>query len=157
MDPWLQKGRTYWEQDEQFQKFNGYIMDPQNKFTFEQVYDFCMIDHLIKLSDDNIKTRWLQLVHNWNKAKCLIEVNRTYIYAAITYLFIVLPHDQIKFSPFELKMINRAYFYEYGSYINTSEDLSEIAQPELDNLYSNASWWLSYRVYERQNGLDSLM
>lgn len=160
----------YWLTDPKFLEFNDRLYDEE--WTFDQTLsnvhfqDF-EFDNMEFLRD--IKRKWNALINDWNREGYIKSRNKTKAYAAIIFLFILIPYNDMKnlkshFTLFDMNMINIAYFYNTGGIplcINEFEleDISysgSIDQLEyhnwLDDKYNTASWFITLMVFEKNYG-----
>lgn len=148
------------------------LYDEDNKFTFEKTLEFCKIDW--KFSDPNwkehSKKKWLAFIQEWNAIRYERETIENSIvgYAAITYLFIVLPYHQIErksercehITEFQAKAINICMLHETGKNLVCFKDYDMLTiddpphDPDeyeqfLHDQYNSASWFLTFLLYAK--------
>lgn len=172
-NPWEAKGRTYWKNDDKYNKFSEKLY---NEFwTFEKTVKFTNVQNDLKLTNKqwkNTKEIWLEYVEKWNKMEQIPYKNQTKGFVAIAYLYAFIPYENIYdvdkyLTEFEASNINTIYFYNMnGDYIQFKnyEELifgGPIYPSEykkwLDDKYNRASWWITYMVYEKINGLKPII
>lgn len=162
-----------WRTDEvymKWQKENLY----DRFFSFDEVVEFVGVDKWPWLEgnrwkDDFAKAEWARLVNRWNQHNKITRTKdsepKTKGFAAITLLYVALPYNLLNksidvISDFQAKMIVRCVFYESNMcYIldcfETDEDLTggPVFPPAyeqwINQLYNEASWWLSFFIYDK--------
>lgn len=174
-NPWTEKNRPFWKEDPVYQVFNNQLY---NEFwTFDQTSKICGLEKFtFKSESDQIlaamKEQWLKYISDWNKIEKIAHQDKTKGFVAIVYFFIVLPYEKLDdvgkyFTLYEANMINIAYFYNTNGEYLPFADIDELfhsgplfpgAYEEwLNDKYNNASWWISYMVYEKNNGLKPII
>lgn len=168
-NPWTLKNRLFWKVDPEFQQFNNRLY--KEMWTFEETSEIAKLNNFIFNTDrdeilTNMKQQWLKYITEWNKLERIDEPNKIKGFAALTFLFIVLPYDKLDdvgkyFTNFEANMINIAYFYNSNGHYLAFEDIDELFdsgplwpaayQQWLDTKYNSACWWISYMIYEKRN------
>lgn len=172
-NPWAQKNRPHWEVDPVYQKFNNHLF--KELLTFHQTAEICGFNKFVfKTNSYNIlsimEDHWLEHVYKWNKIDIFTTPPSGKIkgFLAIIFFFIVLPYDKLDdvgkyFTNFEVNMINIAYFYNTEKDSIPFADIHErfnVNTPRddvLNNKYQRASWWITYMVYEKKNGLKPII
>ena len=166
--------RTYWKDDVVFIKFNDRLY--KESWTFEETLKISTIDTLTfksKKEDvySKMKEEWLKHIIKWNEEENIDVQDKIFGYAALTFIFMVLPYNELdnvgKFTEFEANQINICYFYntngDYLPFKNMEElfNAGPIYPPAykmwIEDKYNQASWWITYMVYERINNLSPIM
>lgn len=171
MDLWKKKNRPHWQSDDKFMEFNKRLYNEY--WTFEETYTICKIDEL-NLDENTLvdmKNKWTTLVIDWNEAEDIQYKDKAKGFVAITYMFIVIPYHKLEdigkqFTEFDTNNISICYFYNNYSYIgfdgaeelfNSGPMYPPAYMEWLDRKFNQASWWLSYMVYEKMNNLEPII
>ena len=173
---WEIKGRTFYEDDGIFQIFYNRLFN--ESWTFKDVLKistfarFKFKNRVKAKAFKSMENSWLTLVRLWNTKYKMVEIDRICGFMAIVFLFVVLPYNLLDdvnkyFNNFEINKINICYFfYTSGKNLELKnvQDVFEIGPTSSEewiqwlNMYhKNASWWLCYMIYERNNNLKSLV
>ena len=166
---WADQGRTFWKDDKQFLKFNNDML--KNLFTFQEILELSTLRSTLSedINWDEIEKEWKGYVSEWNEIRDIQSSQKALGFVGLTYLMVVFPYDKIKTGAFcnhELVIFNRAYFYNTSAYLpfECVEKLSNegpMFPPAfaewLFRLYDRASWWITYIVWERRNGLEHVI
>lgn len=170
-NPWTEKKRIFWKDDPEFTKFNDRLYN--DMWTFEETCDIARFNNFIfKIDVDSFKNQmkqdWFEYIKEWNRLENINEAEKIKGFAALTYFFIVLPFKELDnpgkyFTHFEINNINVAYFYDTNGDYLPFDGLNELFDSGpihpavygewLDRKYNSASWWISYMVFEKNNGL----
>jgi hypothetical protein len=169
--------RPHWKEDKEFQIFNKNLYE--NMFTFEETLKLAQFDSY-QFDDTNevllnMKIEWTKLIAEWNEIEKIKHDDRSFGYVVLTYLFVVLPYERLidpnkYFTHFEINQINIAYFYVQNTAYSKPlpfENLEELFnsgpifppayQQWINNKYNKASWWITYMIYEKNNGFLPLI
>ncbi len=162
--------------DPRYSEWETQLYSENNKFTFERTLDFCKINW--KFKDDwkqSTKNKWLKFIRKWNMIRYEKDsVDNTEMsivgYAAVTYLYIVLPYDLLEHSSercteiteFHAKLINICMLHETGENFLCFKDYDMLTTKDpphhpstfeqyLDEQYNSASWFLTFLIYISSN------
>jgi hypothetical protein len=173
-NPWDLKKRLFWKDDPEFNNFNNRLYN--ELWTFEQATEIAELKKYIFNNNHdeimkNMKKQWLGHIQKWNRIEKIQETDKTRAFAALTFVFIVLPYDKLDsvgkyFTHFEANMLNVAYFYNTDGDNLPFENMEDLLagpmfppsyQYWLDKKYNNAAWWITYIVYEKRNNLSPVI
>jgi len=170
-----------WQTDPVYQAWEKRVLFDAS-YTFEETVHLCAIDKWKWQKPEwreRAKATWLTYVARWNRntdhAKFRsASAEKTVGFAAICLLYAALPYELLydgvseecaDVSAFVARMANRMVFYERGQHdvidcFTLSEDLTggPIYPPAYErwitDLYEQASWWLSFMLFERTMRAD---
>jgi len=174
-NPWTKKGRLFWKNDPEYQKFNQQLYT--ELWTFEEIVKIAKINEIVflketKLVYQQMKGKWLEYVRKWNEIENITETDKTKGFMALTYMFIVLPYHEIDnigkyFTKIETNHINICYFYETDGNCLPFEDNEELLncppfhpsayQEWIERKCDSACWWISYMVFEKNHSLTPII
>ena len=169
------KTRPHWKVDPEYQKFHNRLYD--EFWTFEETCAIVQFDKFVfKENKEEIlktmKTEWTKYATKWNAQENIDSMDKIKSFVAISYLFIVIPFQKLDdvgkyFTENEANMINIVYFRESNCQYLPFENLEELfasgpvfppAYAEwLEQKCNSACWWIGYSVYEKINGLESVV
>jgi hypothetical protein len=165
--------KTYdYQKDPEYTEWEKILYN--KKFTFEDTVSFCKIDW--KFNKEKTKKEWLKYIREWNMTRYEKDIdpqeNSIIGYAAITYLYIVLPYGDIlrseerseKINEFQAKLINICLLHETGKCLDCFKnyDMLTLDDPPnssdkfeeyLHEQYNTASWFLTFLIYLDQKGI----
>ena len=116
-EPWTTKNRIFWENDSKFQEFNDRLFN--ELWSFDEVLKISTVETFnFKTNKDLIfkkmKIKWLKYVDEWNEQKDVLDTTTCKGYAAVTFLFIVLPFKKpsggLKGTELNVYKINKILF-----------------------------------------------
>lgn len=158
--------------DPDYIEWETQLYSENNKFTFENTLSFCKINWKFNVDwQQKTKEKWLGFIREWNMnryEKDSKDHNEMSIvgYAAVTYLYIILPYELLEHSSerstevseFQAKLINICMLHETGQNLNCFKDYDMLTitdpphnptafQQFLDEQFNSACWFLTFLIY----------
>jgi hypothetical protein len=181
--------QKYFEENDEhpdFKKWNNNLYIEE--FSFEETIDFCDINNWKFNNKDwkiESKKKWIELIQNWNlkKQRKVSDNKKIVAYAAVCFLYIVLPYEDLLpskssesiesnglkrseyITEFQAKLINICMLHETSENLTAFCDydmltIEGVEEPFIDQFqqffdtqYNSASWFLTFLIFLKKKGI----